>query len=131
MGYSLLILVIFNVTLLPATCRNYRRIRDNNNANLPNSRQDDVNSIRRIFSDDLPRRALVDILQKGQYFQDIFSEHLEPLKIQFGHVCENPHEWEQRFERKDLKNNQHQGKVRWGNKNAEYGEHYWDLNHGQ
>ncbi|XP_071644297.1 uncharacterized protein [Temnothorax longispinosus] len=70
-----------------------------------------------------------DILSMGQYFQDIFSEHLAPLKVEFGHVCENPTEWEQRFERKDFDNNCYSGKVKWGNKNGEYGEQYWDLNH--
>ncbi|XP_071644689.1 uncharacterized protein [Temnothorax longispinosus] len=70
-----------------------------------------------------------DILSMGQYFQDIFSEHLAPLKVEFGHVCENPTEWEQRFERKDFDNNRYSGKVKWGNKNGEYGEQYWDLNH--
>ncbi|XP_011869334.1 PREDICTED: uncharacterized protein LOC105562838 [Vollenhovia emeryi] len=70
-----------------------------------------------------------DVLSMGQYFQDIFSEHLAPLKIEFGHVCENPTEWEQRFERKDFDNNRYSGKVKWGNKNGDYGEHYWDLNH--
>lgn len=43
--------------------------------------------------------------------RDIFSEHLEPLKIEFGHVCENPSEWEQKFERRDFDNNRHSGKV--------------------
>lgn len=31
--------------------------------------------------------------------------------IQFGHVCENPHEWEQRFEKRDFNQNLYQGKV--------------------
>ncbi|XP_050457945.1 uncharacterized protein LOC126854870 [Cataglyphis hispanica] len=65
----------------------------------------------------------------GQYFQDIFSEHLAPLKIEFGHVCENPSEWEQRFEQRDFDNNHHSGKIKWGNKYGNYGEQYWDLNH--
>lgn len=43
--------------------------------------------------------------------RDIFSEHLAPLKIEFGHVCENPTEWEQRFERNDFDNNRYSGKV--------------------
>ena len=45
------------------------------------------------------------------YIRDIFSAHVAPSKIEFGHVCENPTEWEQRFEEKDFKNNHHQGKV--------------------
>ncbi|XP_025988111.2 uncharacterized protein LOC105207666 [Solenopsis invicta] len=69
------------------------------------------------------------ILSMGQYFQDIFSEQLTPFKLEFGHVCENPSEWEQRFERKDFDNNRYSGKVKWGNRNGEYGEQYWDLNH--
>jgi len=43
--------------------------------------------------------------------RDIFSEHLAPLKLEFGYVCENPIEWEQRFERKDFDNNRFSGKV--------------------
>ncbi|XP_066602814.1 uncharacterized protein [Prorops nasuta] len=68
-------------------------------------------------------------IKKNQFFQDIFIEQLEPYKIQFGHVCENPSEWEQRFEEKDFAGNQYRGKIKWGNKNGNYGEHYWDLNH--
>ena len=34
------------------------------------------------------------------------------MTIQFGHVCENPNEWEQRYEQRDFKNNHHKGKVR-------------------
>lgn len=43
--------------------------------------------------------------------RDIFSEHVAPLQFEFGHVYENPNEWEQRFERKDFDNNRHSGKV--------------------
>ncbi|XP_015121900.1 uncharacterized protein LOC107044509 [Diachasma alloeum] len=78
---------------------------------------------------ELPRDELVEILHKGQFFQDIISQHVAPLEFHFGHVFENPNEWEQRFEKKDIENNQFQGKVRWGTKNGDYGEHYWDLNH--
>ncbi|XP_011645902.1 uncharacterized protein LOC105432680 [Pogonomyrmex barbatus] len=78
---------------------------------------------------EMSKQEKEDVLSMGQYFQDIFSEHLAPLKIEFGHVCENPSEWEQRFERKDFDNNRYSGKVKWGNKNGEYGEQYWDLNH--
>lgn len=35
-----------------------------------------------------------------------------PKQIEFGHVCENPNEWEQRYEKKDFDRNRHQGKVR-------------------
>ncbi|KOX80311.1 hypothetical protein WN51_07976 [Melipona quadrifasciata] len=60
---------------------------------------------------------------------DIFTEHQKDDKLQFGYVCENPVQWEQRFEEKDLPNNRHRGKVKWGNINGGYGEHYWDINH--
>ncbi|KAK2585708.1 hypothetical protein KPH14_010321 [Odynerus spinipes] len=69
------------------------------------------------------------LLKKGQFFRDLFSAHLSEHEIEFGHVCENPNEWEQRFERKDMGRNSYQGKIKWGNKNGDYGEHYWDLNH--
>ncbi|OXU25172.1 hypothetical protein TSAR_005629 [Trichomalopsis sarcophagae] len=75
------------------------------------------------------RKDLMEIIQKSQFFQDIFSEQPDPMTIQFGHVCENPNEWEQRFEQRDFNKNHHQGKMRWGNKNGDYGEHYWDLGH--
>lgn len=45
--------------------------------------------------------------------RDIFSEQLDPMTIQFGHVCENPHEWQQRFEKRDFNKNNHQGKVKY------------------
>lgn len=34
-----------------------------------------------------------------------------PGQIEFGHVCEDPHEWEQRYEKKDLAKQRHQGQV--------------------
>jgi len=34
-----------------------------------------------------------------------------PHQIEFGHVCEDPHEWEQRYEKKDLAKQRHQGQV--------------------
>lgn len=36
---------------------------------------------------------------------------LTPDEIEFGHVCENPDEWEQRFEKINLAEHKHQGKV--------------------
>ncbi|GAB0090468.1 hypothetical protein DMENIID0001_052030 [Sergentomyia squamirostris] len=66
-----------------------------------------------------------------QYFQDLFRFQLEPHAIEFGHVMENPKHWEERYERNDMKNHRHQGKVRWGDKEGGYGEHVWDLNHHQ
>ncbi|KAL0112495.1 hypothetical protein PUN28_012069 [Cardiocondyla obscurior] len=82
-----------------------------------------INSVAANFLGKLTEVALTDkekisteektegILSMGQYFQDIFSEHLAPFKIEFGHVCENPTEWEQRFERQDFDNNRYSGKV--------------------
>ncbi|XP_046145122.1 uncharacterized protein LOC114872226 isoform X2 [Osmia bicornis bicornis] len=66
---------------------------------------------------------------KKHLFQDIFMEHQKNNKLQFGYVCENPMQWEQRFEEKDFAENRHRGKVKWGNIDGSYGEHYWDLNH--
>jgi len=34
-----------------------------------------------------------------------------PDQIEFGHVCEDPHVWEQRYEKKDLAKQRHQGQV--------------------
>lgn len=44
-------------------------------------------------------------------FRDIFSERQLGNKLQFGYVCENPTQWEQRFEEKDFSKNRHRGKV--------------------
>ncbi|KPI98037.1 hypothetical protein RR46_11158 [Papilio xuthus] len=66
---------------------------------------------------------------QAKFFQDFFSVQLSPYKIEFGHVCEDPNNWEQRYEKKDYKNHRDMGKVRWGDKKGGYGEHYWDLNH--
>ncbi|KMQ98162.1 calcium-binding atopy-related autoantigen 1 [Lasius niger] len=89
----------------------------------------DENNSQIVNKEETSKQEIADVLSIGQYFQDIFSEHLAPLKIEFGHVCENPSEWEQRFEQKDFDNNRHSGKIKWGNKNGDYGEQYWDLNH--
>ncbi|CAH0387161.1 unnamed protein product [Bemisia tabaci] len=67
---------------------------------------------------------------KGEYFMDVYSLETGPEQLEFGHVLEDPNEWEQRYERKDHENNRFQGKVRWGDKRGSYGEHYWDFNHG-
>lgn len=53
---------------------------------------------------DLPKRKI-------RSCRDFFTVQLAPHKLEFGHVCENPDEWEQRYERKDLKNHRDQGKV--------------------
>ncbi|KAI5645220.1 hypothetical protein NE865_02768 [Phthorimaea operculella] len=89
---------------------------------------------------------------QAKFFQDFFSVQLSPYKMEFGHVCEDPDTWEQRYEKKDFKNHRDMGKgserhfterhersrpseglysakVRWGDKQGGYGEHYWDLNH--
>lgn len=44
-------------------------------------------------------------------YRDFFSVQLSPYKIEFGHVCEDPHNWEQRYEKKDFKNHRDMGKV--------------------
>lgn len=36
---------------------------------------------------------------------------MSPYKIEFGHVCEDPNTWEQRYEKKDFKNHRDMGKV--------------------
>jgi hypothetical protein len=43
--------------------------------------------------------------------RDFFMLKSGPHQIEFGHVCENPHEWEQRYEKKDLAKHRHQGQV--------------------
>lgn len=45
------------------------------------------------------------------FYRDFFTVQLAPYKIEFGHVCEDPDDWEERYERKDLKNHRDQGKV--------------------
>ncbi|XP_026471140.1 uncharacterized protein LOC113375418 [Ctenocephalides felis] len=66
-------------------------------------------------------------LAQSKYFQDIFSGEVAPLIFEFGHIMESPSSWEQRFEKRDINAQRHQGKVRWGHKDGSYGEHYWDL----
>lgn len=44
-------------------------------------------------------------------FRDIFTALLNPDELEFGHIMENPFGWEERYERKDAKNQRHQGKV--------------------
>ncbi|KAJ8915104.1 hypothetical protein NQ315_000356 [Exocentrus adspersus] len=70
------------------------------------------------------------IQASSKYFQDIYMAMEKPNELQFGHVAENPNNWEQRFEKINLDSLQRQGKVRWGDKDGGYGEHYWDYNHG-
>ncbi|XP_046980332.1 uncharacterized protein LOC124545452 isoform X1 [Schistocerca americana] len=65
----------------------------------------------------------------GKYFQDFYMLLYGPLQMEYGHVCEDPERWEQRFERRDFQNHRHQGQARWGDKHGGYGEHYWDYNH--
>lgn len=43
--------------------------------------------------------------------RDIFSEQLTPYNLDYGHLMENPSGWEERYERKNLKDHRHQGKV--------------------
>ncbi|CAF4754994.1 unnamed protein product [Pieris macdunnoughi] len=77
-----------------------------------------------------PKPSATGVIEsQAKFFQDFFSVQLSPYKIEFGHVCEDPNTWEQRYEKKDYKNHRDMGKVRWGDKKGGYGEHYWDLNH--
>ncbi|XP_076633888.1 uncharacterized protein LOC143348022 [Colletes latitarsis] len=73
--------------------------------------------------------GLQGIAVQKQLFRDIFAERQLGNKLQFGHICEDPIEWEQRFEEKDFSKNRHRGKVKWANVDGTYGEHYWDINH--
>ncbi|CAH1988157.1 unnamed protein product [Acanthoscelides obtectus] len=66
----------------------------------------------------------------NKFFQDIYMAMEQPGQLEFGHVAETPKYWEQRFEKLNLDNLHRQGKVRWGDKNGGYGEHYFDYNHG-
>ncbi|XP_065173543.1 uncharacterized protein [Atheta coriaria] len=65
----------------------------------------------------------------SKYFQDLYMAQESPEELEFGHVRETPHDWEQRYEKMNLRNLKRQGKVRWGDKHGGYGEHYWDYNH--
>ncbi|OWR47048.1 hypothetical protein KGM_211399 [Danaus plexippus plexippus] len=86
-------------------------------------------SVKLVRTVSVPTKEPYGIEAQAKFFQDFFSVQLSPYKIEFGHVCEDPHTWEQRYEKKDFKNHRDMGKVRWGDKNGGYGEHYWDLNH--
>lgn len=46
-----------------------------------------------------------------RFIRDIFSEQLTPYNLDYGHLMETPSGWEERYERKNLKNHRHQGKV--------------------
>ncbi|XP_055322766.1 uncharacterized protein LOC129578366 [Sitodiplosis mosellana] len=67
--------------------------------------------------------------EKVKYFQDTLTEQLTPHQIDVGHLSENPAGWEERYERKNLKSQRFQGKVKWGDRKGNFGEHYYDLNH--
>lgn len=43
--------------------------------------------------------------------RDFYTLQYGPKQVEFGHVCEDPNDWEQRFERKDLDKQHHQGQV--------------------
>lgn len=43
--------------------------------------------------------------------RDIYVAMEKPEELSFGHVKETPHDWEQRFEKLNLKNLNRQGKV--------------------
>lgn len=44
--------------------------------------------------------------------RDTFTEQLTPHQIDVGHLSENPTGWEERYERKNLKTQRFQGKVK-------------------
>ncbi|KAL0266355.1 UNVERIFIED_CONTAM: hypothetical protein PYX00_008925 [Menopon gallinae] len=80
-------------------------------------------------AEDFEREETGSDTSKENYFQEIYMLQSAPKQIEFGHVYENPNEWEQRYEKKDFDRNRHQGKVRWADKKGGHGEHYWDYNH--
>lgn len=43
--------------------------------------------------------------------RDQFSIQYSPFELEFGHISETPLSWEERYERQDLANQRHQGKV--------------------
>lgn len=47
----------------------------------------------------------------GRVARDIYTSQLKPEEIEFGHVCESPSDWEQRFEKINLAENSRKGKV--------------------
>lgn len=52
--------------------------------------------------------------EKKQHFlktRDTLTEQITPHQIEFGHLTENPSGWEERYERKNLKSQRHQGRV--------------------
>ncbi|XP_017774443.1 PREDICTED: uncharacterized protein LOC108561142 isoform X1 [Nicrophorus vespilloides] len=78
----------------------------------------------------LAESGLTGAVQAGsKYFQDIYAAQVSPELLEFGHVRETADDWEQRFEQINLNSLKQRGKVRWGDKNGGYGEHYWDYNH--
>lgn len=44
--------------------------------------------------------------------RDFYQVQLSPTLLEFGHVKETPDDWEQRYERKNMAENRHQGKVK-------------------
>ncbi|XP_031633251.1 uncharacterized protein LOC116347019 [Contarinia nasturtii] len=76
------------------------------------------------FTTDTPTKS-----EKVKYFQDTLTEQLTPHEIDTGHLSENPDGWEERYERKNLKSQRFQGKMKWGDRKGNFGEHYYDLNH--
>ncbi|XP_050431874.1 uncharacterized protein LOC126840278 [Adelges cooleyi] len=82
------------------------------------------------FNDEVPEKAEEDIEAEKKHFMDAYSLLSGPKQLEFGHVFEDPKVWEQRYEKKDFDDHRYQGKVKWGDKDGGYGEHYWDFNHG-
>nr|XP_033326772.1 uncharacterized protein LOC117220669 [Megalopta genalis] len=74
---------------------------------IRNHRPDEGDKLQRKSDDAI----LDELAMKKELFQDIFLERQSGDKLQFGYVCENPIQWEQRFEEKDFLENRHRGKV--------------------
>ncbi|XP_014286785.1 uncharacterized protein [Halyomorpha halys] len=67
---------------------------------------------------------------RRKHFMDQYYLQSGPVKYEFGHVCEDPDDWEHRYEKRDYDKNSHQGQVKWGDANGDQGEQLWDFNHG-
>lgn len=49
--------------------------------------------------------------KKKKHYRDTLTEQQSPHQIDYGHLTENPAGWEERYERKNLKSQRHQGRV--------------------
>lgn len=51
------------------------------------------------------------VYTKKKHYRDTLTEQQSPHQIDYGHLTENPAGWEERYERKNLKSQRHQGRV--------------------